>query len=313
MEQLLAHERGECIVDRPQRVVEVFRRDPAVGQQDVTDPDEGGLRGQPLSQHGVSHVEEARVRRPVVFGDAPLLARHVPEVAGEDHDLVVAEHDVNSTARLLRLPLQAVDEPQRAGHVRSPIEQIAQEHQVTAPPGPPPVRTDQPDVAQEGGQAVVLAVDVPDHEDGVGPPEPRLPAFRGRKDRGDMLVHGIAERPVAEREGAGCGSAEGDPVRPARESGEPCVDRPFGRDGQEPRGALGREPANLDGVGRLPYVKAVLAVEAGRTTPARRGESAQRQRSGQRRRQQQDRAREPGFFAHDRVARRHAVAWVRRA
>jgi hypothetical protein len=103
----------------------------------------------------------------VQSGDEQLLRRHIAEVFGEDHRLVISEHDMCPSPGASRLALQPVHEPQRAGDVGTPVEDVAEKDDMPVAPYPARLVVQEVRVGEKPAQAVVFPMDVADHEEGV--------------------------------------------------------------------------------------------------------------------------------------------------
>ena len=108
------------------------------------------------------------------LGDQRFLGRHVAQVTGEVHDLVVPQNHVRTPSGRRRLTLEAIQKPEGPGHVGPAIRDIAQEDHVPPPSAPASVAVHEPRVVEELQEPRVLSVDIADHEKRVHPREHAL-------------------------------------------------------------------------------------------------------------------------------------------
>jgi hypothetical protein len=160
-------------------------------------------------------------------------------VAEEDHDLVVTEHDVHSSARRGGLPLQPVDEPQQAEDIGAAIGEVAGEDEVVAAAGPAQGVIDEAGRLEAFDDGVVLAVGVAEDEERVhgGDGRGRTGRAGGATTGGFVAIVGIVERAVAEDDLVGAAVSEGGAMG-ERPRGSGCG-RGDGRRGR-PRGRRAR-------------------------------------------------------------------------
>ena len=106
--------------------------------------------------------------------------RDVTPVAEQSHELVIAEHDVQCSARGGCLALETHDELHDGTRLGAAVEQIAEADDMGGARGPAHVGIDDACRAQELDEAVVRSVDVGERDDsGVGRETPGLLAESG--------------------------------------------------------------------------------------------------------------------------------------
>ena len=276
-EQRFRDEGRQGVLVLLERVIDVCRTHAPVREQQILQPDQPRLGGDPASEDGPVRIEQRLVGRAVPVADRLFLRRHVAQIAGQGHRFVVAEERDDPTAGRHGLPFQAVDEPEEARYVVTPVEQIPEKGDHGAAAGPAQFPVDEAGQLEQRNDAVELAVHISEHEHGVVAPEVDLRRRRLQPDPGSVESRGATGvvrlfRPVFQRD-FGCPYPQPSRVCVSR-FGPPLIDDSSVHDGpHQPGPLLLRQPAHFETAAGEPDMESVLPRETPTGLPRSRGRS----------------------------------------
>ena len=142
-----------------------LRRDSGMHKQYIIELHNGVFGSQPPAQFHV-RAEQVLVSDARFTCDSiEVFGRHIPVVASQHHQLMVAQHVVDTTPAPPGLLFKTVYQPQAFRDMIPPVENIPEHHQMTVTPAPAQVFVDDTGVHQEFSQDIIRTVDVTDSED----------------------------------------------------------------------------------------------------------------------------------------------------